>query len=93
MAAKPKADNKALTPDSIATIEDALLASEAASEGDDDFRNQLRLLLDEYGDEPEHSGDWNPMDAFGGNFDDAYNGGVRDGAAELAARIRLLLEG
>lgn len=39
----------------------------------------------------KHSDDWNPYDASGGNFDDAYEIGVRDGESQLAAELRDLL--
>lgn len=31
--------------------------------------------------------DWNPMDASGGNFDDAYDMGIRHGETMLAQEI------
>jgi len=31
--------------------------------------------------------DWNAYDAFGGNMDDAYDGGVNDGRIELAREL------
>jgi hypothetical protein len=31
--------------------------------------------------------DWNAYDAFGGNMDDAYEGGVSDGRIELAREL------
>ena len=42
------------------------------------------LACDEAGVDDE---DFNPMDASGGNFDDAYNMGVEDGATLLARAL------
>jgi len=42
-------------------------------------------------DPVEHSDEWNPYEAFAGNMDDAYYGGIRDGEAQLAAELRDLL--
>ena len=57
---------------------------------DQQLIDALTAKLQSY-DPVEHSNDWNPMDASGGNFDDAYYMGVRDGEAQLAAEIRDLL--
>lgn len=42
-----------------------------------------------WSDSPE---DFNPMDFSGGNFDDAYFGGVEDGKAELARALLNILK-
>ena len=42
-----------------------------------------------WSDNPE---DFNPMDFSGGNFDDAYFGGVEDGKAELARELLSMLQ-
>jgi hypothetical protein len=35
--------------------------------------------------------DFNPSDHYGGNFDDAFNAGVRHGRAELAKELSALI--
>jgi hypothetical protein len=52
---------------------------------------QLAALIAGY-DEPETETEFNPADRFGGNFDDAYNGGFADGERALAAAVRRILE-
>lgn len=45
---------------------------------------------DEEDEEPDSaldSDDFNPADAFGGNFDDAYEGGIAKGRADFAREI------
>jgi hypothetical protein len=54
-------------------------------------KSALTAILDEYGEPVEHGDDWNPYDASGGNFDDAYSMGIRDGENYLAQRIRDLI--
>lgn len=39
----------------------------------------------------DEDGDFCPMDWFGGNFDDAYNGGKDDGHVELAKELMAIL--
>lgn len=52
-----------------------------------------KLCEDEIGeigepeDEAPDSDDFNPADAFGGNFDDSYEGGIAKGRADLAREI------
>ena len=41
---------------------------------------------------PKPDPEFNPMDCYGGNFDDAYNGGYNDGQAVLATEILLQLD-
>ena len=40
----------------------------------------------------DHPDEFNPMDFSGGNFDDAYFGGVEDGKAELARELLNMLQ-
>ena len=54
-------------------------------------KHALTNLLSQYGEPFKRSDDWNPYDAYGGNMDDAYYGGVRHGEAQLAADIRDLI--
>ena len=57
------------------------------------LKEHLLDFLKTYEPPVHHDEDWNPMDASGGNFDDAYNMGYNDGESALAQRIRDLLRG
>ena len=41
---------------------------------------------------PKLEDGWIPIDRFGGNFDDCYNGGVEDGRSQLADEIKAILK-
>lgn len=46
-----------------------------------ELKEYLQWLVE---DDDAHDHDWNPMDAYGGNIDDAYDGGRDEGVRELA---------
>lgn len=59
-----------------------------AEEKLDKIKAYIRQYVDE---EFEREEFFDPQDMFGGNFDDAYNGGVRDGMTELANDINAFI--
>lgn len=61
------------------------------TEGGIPHKDALVNLLVQYKPPIERPDDFIPYDWFGGNMDDAYNGGVEDGERQLAAEIRDLL--
>lgn len=60
------------------------MLTDIVGDQDDDEDN------DNEDDAPE-SDDFNPADRFGGNFDDAYQGGIDEGRADLARELLKLL--
>jgi hypothetical protein len=58
------------------------------TEVEPDLQHKLLELIDQCAKPVERSDDWNPLDGSGGNFDDAYELGRRDGEADLAQMIR-----
>jgi hypothetical protein len=56
------------------------------------LREKLTVLLAELPSCKERSEDWNPYEASGGNFDDAYDLGITAGEAGIADQLRAILE-
>lgn len=56
-----------------------------------DLMNILRAEMDVNSTIPADDEDFNPMDYFGGNFDDTFNGGESHGRASLAKELLLFI--
>jgi hypothetical protein len=53
---------------------------------------KIKKLINRYDEFEDLPDDWNPNDRYGGNMDDAFNGGVQHGEESIADELRSIIK-